>query len=84
MFVCGHSVCVRVCDYAAKPLCVASYSLGAAPNKPLVKQHSDTGHSANVVQVVCRYLLIVCRGLTPRDRFGMSTRTLEPESDHNS
>ena len=48
--VCGQSVCVRVCDYAAKPLCAASYFLGAAPSKSPVKQHSDTNHSANVGQ----------------------------------
>ena len=55
MFVCGLSVCgqfvsVRVCDYAPKPFCAASYFLGAAPNKSSVKQHNDTSHSANVGQ----------------------------------
>ena len=50
MSVCGQSVCVRVCDYAAKPFCAASYFLGAAPSKSPVKQHSDTNHSANVGQ----------------------------------
>ena len=48
--VCGQFVCVRVCDYAAKPFCAASYFLGAAPSKSPVKQHSDTNHSANVDQ----------------------------------
>ena len=48
--VCGQSVCVRVCDYAAKPFCAASYFLGAAPSKTRVKQHSDTNHLANVGQ----------------------------------
>ena len=50
MSVCGQSVCVRVCDYAAKPFCAASYFLGAAPSKSPVKQHGDTDHSANVGQ----------------------------------
>ena len=66
--VCLWPVCVRVCDYAAKLFCAASYFLGAAPSKSPVKQHSDTNHSANVDQAVCRYLSIVCRGLTFRDR----------------
>jgi hypothetical protein len=48
--VCSQSVCVRVCDYAAKSFCVAPYFLGAAPSKSLVKQHNDTNHSANVGQ----------------------------------
>ena len=82
--VCGQSVCVRVCDYAAKPFCAASYFLGAAPSKSPVKQHSDTNHSANVGQAVCRYLSIVCRGLTFRDRFGSLLAQWTRESDHNS
>ena len=50
MSVCGQFVCVRVCGYAAKPLCTASYFLGAAPSKSPMKQHSETKHSANVGQ----------------------------------
>ena len=48
--VCGQSVYVRVCDYAAKPFCAAYHFLGATPSKSPVKQHSDTNHSANVGQ----------------------------------
>ena len=73
--VCLWPVCVRVCDYAAKRFCATSYFLGAAPSKSPVKQHSDTNHSANVDQAVCRYLSIVCRGLTFRDCFGSFSRS---------
>ena len=80
----GQSVCVRVCDYAAKPFCAASYFLGAAPSKSPVKQHSDTGQSFSQCRSgVCRYLSIVCRGLTFQDRFGSLLAQWTRESDHN-
>ena len=55
MFVCGlsisgQSVCVCVCDYAAKPFFATPYFLGVAPSKSPVKRHSDTNHSINVDQ----------------------------------
>ena len=83
--VCGQFVCV--CYYAAKSFCADSYFLGAAPSKSHVKQHSDTNHSANVGHMsvrVRRYLSIVCRGPTFRDRFGSLLAQWNRDSDHNS
>ena len=79
--VCGQSVCVRVCDYATKPFCAASYFLGAALSKSPVKQHSDANHSANVGQGSAGTFR---RGLTFRDRFGSLLAQWIRESDHNS
>ena len=87
MTVCGLSVCVRVCDYAVKPFCAASYFLGAAPSKPPVKQHSDTNHSANDGQgsaatfrssaEVSRFVSVSAAQRRKHDRHRESTRKSE-------
>ena len=81
--VCGQFVCVRVCDYAAKPFCAASYFLGAAPSKSPVKQHSDINHSANISQGSAGTFRSV-KGLTFRDRFDSLLAQWTREFDHNS